>query len=1396
MLGVPLLSVAPLGVVSGFENEPDAPTLITTDIEVTSGDIDELVGVDYDLAADIIVRNGGILYINSSMIMFNSASNGDYGIMVERGGELYIRDSNISAVEKNAHVIPSSASIWDEFWGYGWYFEFRGSGIVDNTDLSYMWGDEGNYVSDVAGGIQIYNDDVNITNSYIYNTCGSGITVGYDGLGYPYSDGSSPYIYNTVISNSTGVGLMVVGDSSAPYILDSQIIGCHARGAYFLIGTDALVNTTDFLDNKVDGAFVDDAGLTTATSTNTFNGCKFERNHHGIGLGNGAAAYLTDCEINNNEYSGVRDYLASGGPTTAQFDACDINDNGEYGINMTISQSSSIFYDCDVIGSGIHGANFNSNTGSILYNTRIANSGDYNVWSNGSASPVFESCEIFGGSDGGVRVTNGSTPYFNNTEIYGTPNGVLADHGDPTLVDANIHDCDTGVWTSTNSQPTISGGSFSDNINGLYIWSEGLTIDGITVADNTGVGAILRQSTDSTIIFSDFQNNAVGINIIGGGSTMFRNVTVIGSTTTGIRLEEEANLTAYSSTIAAGSGDAFHLEGASKANIYSGGDNFASSDVTMIDEASMFNRYWKTSLEVYDNVTLAPVTLADVIIYNNTGEVLDTQFTRIDGSVECNVAQYSFTGTTYIDHTPVNVTVFKSGYVPDWTPDHPNDMDYLGMVYLAENKAPSLPIPLGAAPTVTHMNRPTLTWGVPIDWNNDKIAYTINVWQDELGTGQMILENMVVKNPFYTFQKNLRYNREYWVEVVAFDPWGLSDTATFSFRTMNTPPTQPLVMFEETPVPSLLDIKIVIQNGSTDEDIEPIDDISYLVEWYAFREESWVIIKSGSNALVLDHNLTREGDKIRAIIKPFDGIEYGVPVILETDVVNFAPEALVKYVDIELMEDTPMSGLVDLMALFTDRDGDDLSFNVKVLRHVDAEIDKVTNEITFIPDLDWSGVDYLIIESLDGKAHLTDNPTIRINVTVEAVNDDPVIVSVNDKLVEKGSVSLVQSIQGTSAVISVMGYDPDGIYGDEYTYSTNFEEVIGPGVLQENDLVFEITTGRMSIFLRNDLVGEHIFNLTITDLEGASTSIPIRLLVENRNDEPTKPNITSHENDEVIRLTREDKYITFSASGADDPDLHIPDSEEKLEYDWNFGQGWILNQELQITREFTAPGEYVVQFRVRDSFGLYQISEVTVNVNITIDPGIPDDEKDETFMEEFGLWVIFGIILLIIIIVIILLVVKRDDLSDKAEEVEKEHEALVAKQQEDALDAQEKLQALMSGVPYPETTGPALPAAGGEGEGYDALPAASPDAAPMDQPPLDQYPPQEGYAEQPPAYEQPSMEQPPMEPAPMEPQMQAAPMEPPAPEPVPEPVQEPVPGAVPPTEPAAPQDPSYLPPQE
>ncbi len=1381
LLGSAFFTLVPIsGITAGQNVGAGDPVEITSDIIVGNGEVKEINDVEYEISADIRVESGGILYMNNSKLLWGGDEDGDFGLYVELGGELYIDDNcNFTAQDTTTYqyrekVISPNSYIM-ESWGIHWKFYVRGTARINNSYFGYMWGETGGYITDHEGGIMCANNDIIIYNCVIqYTECNAIAIFDPDQSdGTSQGLGFSPMIDKVTIDNTSRYGIFVGGDMSSPSITNCTISGAPVQGITYFVGADGILADTT-ISGCEDGLEVDPVSSSGYSADVIVDRCHFDNNNRtGFLAGRGGMVKFRNSTFNGNLGPGVilQTSTASGIQGIEMVD-CDVSNNGKDGITAQVDTVSATLRNVEISGNGGNGIWIPSGSASnpSISKVNIHDNRLYGLYSNGSFGQISDSI-ISGNSLGNVYIVNGSMMTVYDCEITDSEFGMIVMDSSPVLQLNSVSNTDTGLTVMGDSTPLINGGEFRGNQHAMNILSSDVEIKEVDLIDNPQTGIVMEDTTGNSLENCVLAGNKVGINIMGEGVTMFDNVSITGSTETALELEEKANVTLEGSDLSSNTID-IKLSGNSIAHLYS--TIVDSSLISIMDAKSEVRVFWEISTWVRDNMTLENISEANLMVSTLDGNILAQDTTFINGRTSILAPQFFIVGTKVTNLTAVNLSVSLLGYVPYWNSEFQNTGDYYLEVLLAENRAPELPIPLGHGPIYTHNNRPMITWDLAVDWNNDDIDYTINVWQDSIIDGQHIVIDAFSSENSFSFTRNLRYNKEFWVEIVAFDPWGLEDTDTFSFRTTNTPPTQPIVSFIEAPVPALIDLEIMILNGSTDEDTDPIDTITYLVEWYAYREEAWIMITSGSNLMTLDHNLTREGDKIRAVLKSFDGIEYGIPVTIETVVINFAPINLIPFVEVELIEDTPQGGLVDLNSLFEDRDGDDLSFRVTVQRHISADIDQVTGEIILIPDEDWSGEDFLIIEAFDGNSHMEENPTVRVNITVINMNDAPSIDKVIFKgveiEVEEGRVTLIQDLQGTRTVIDVDGSDPDSEYSDdEFEFSTNFEEVIGPGILDEDDIMFEKTTGRLTVFLINSLVGEHFFNFTITDSQGVSASTPIRLLVDNVNDAPTRPEITSHTDGESISLEVDQRSITFEASASYDPDMDIPNSQEILEYDWNFGEGWIENQGLSYTRDFSVSGEYEIKLRVRDSLGLYEETSLKLNIDVEQDIDRFDTPGgDKPFLEEWGFILIMIIIAIVVLAVIFILIFRKDRLSDTAEVIEKEHEALVAQQQEDALAAQDKLQALMSGMPFPEAAGPALPSGEGAGE-YEALPSAPIEGQDMTPPPPMEGP--EGGYQQPPAYEQPPVEE-----------IAQAP--------------EPTPGMVPPEEPQPAQDQSYLPPEQ
>jgi len=334
---------------------------------------------------------------------------------------------------------------------------------------------------------------------------------------------------------------------------------------------------------------------------------------------------------------------------------------------------------------------------------------------------------------------------------------------------------------------------------------------------------------------------------------------------------------------------------------------------------------------------------------------------------------------------------------------------------------------------------------------------------------------------------------------------------------------------------------------------------------------------------------------ILLMLVPFTGMGNGVTIPTRTEV-NDIPLALNNSIEVDMVED--LLSWINLSHHFTDPENDTLSYHVTYDKHVQGVIDQKNSTIVLVPDLNWSGDDHLIIEARDNITHHEDWNTLRINVSVEQVNDPPSIVMINDQPLEEDGPFNVTTIQGALLVITVGAADPDEIYGDCISYESNFLEVVDDDLVPVGDYVFESTTGRMEIFASKALLGEHLFEISVRDLQGASSIVTIRLIIENIHFFRLEKPVILYPLDGETIYQDPGEIIEFGADQAYDPDLEVHGTDYKITYEWDFGDGTdpMTNAGRNVHHSYLVSGYYIVKLTHRDSFGASRQTEITILV--------------------------------------------------------------------------------------------------------------------------------------------------------------------------------------------------------
>lgn len=147
------------------------------------------------LTGNLSIMSDAFLLMENVTLIFNCSRNGEWGVKVSENAKLHVYNSTIISVS-------SSLS---------YRFEAYGGMVMKRCNISYLWGTTGDY-SDEEGGIQIFSNDVSISDSIIKYSEGNGISC----------IKSSPMIFNNTITLNSGNGI-VCGFKSSPKIVNNVI---------------------------------------------------------------------------------------------------------------------------------------------------------------------------------------------------------------------------------------------------------------------------------------------------------------------------------------------------------------------------------------------------------------------------------------------------------------------------------------------------------------------------------------------------------------------------------------------------------------------------------------------------------------------------------------------------------------------------------------------------------------------------------------------------------------------------------------------------------------------------------------------------------------------------------------------------------------------------------------------------------------------------------------------------------------------------------------------------------------------------------------------------------------------------------------------------------------------
>lgn len=205
--------------------------------------------------------------------------------------------------------------------------------------------------------------------------------------------------------------------------------------------------------------------------------------------------------------------------------------------------------------------------------------------------------------------------------------------------------------------------------------------------------------------------------------------------------------------------------------------------------------------------------------------------------------------------------------------------------------------------------------------------------------------------------------------------------------------------------------------------------------------------------------------------------------------------------ELEVDEDSETYTIADLNTYFSDPDGTELTydlgsditneFNTEFLKALYYDADDSV-KINFLPNK--FGYISMPIRAHDGVFTTVHN----LNITVNSVNDAPKISNMGDGSVKNNSFKLYQDQQFNKYI------EASDIDGDDFTFSISFPYEIEP--------LFEIgeEDGKIQYTPTNDDVGDHVAEITVTDVNEGTSMKTFYFNVTNENDPPYFIRIDDH----------------------------------------------------------------------------------------------------------------------------------------------------------------------------------------------------------------------------------------------------------------------------------------------
>ena len=302
---------------------------------------------------------------------------------------------------------------------------------------------------------------------------------------------------------------------------------------------------------------------------------------------------------------------------------------------------------------------------------------------------------------------------------------------------------------------------------------------------------------------------------------------------------------------------------------------------------------------------------------------------------------------------------------------------------------------------------------------------------------------------------------------------------------------------------------------------------------------------------------------------------------------NRPPAVLLPLPVLRMAEDSNQPGFVEFQKIFSDPDGDELSYSLRASPGLSVMASPNGNGIEVLPAPDWNGVGYVLVIASDLEYETTANLT----VDVSPVNDPPLLYGLAEEW------TFTEGLTGSVEFRAEDRADKDA----DLTAATDLAALL-PGLGAGANYWLNGTTGTdgtvrflLTLLPDNGMVGTYRCNVTVADSGGAKASAYVTMRILDVNAPPTV-HILSPAEGQVFEANQ---TLTLIADAADEDAIH----GDTLHYEWWAAGGKLLGRGRELDGVTLGAGNHTLTVLVRDDRGASD--RATVNITVREKPVPP-----------------------------------------------------------------------------------------------------------------------------------------------------------------------------------------------